>query len=198
MWRGAVNRQPGYRARNLQRRGRKKKKRKEKNLKKIENFVTNFFRNFFGQKPVSLNKYFSYRETSYRAELLHVHPFHPTEHQKFKDYARGPAEIQSEAKNRPKILLNSGSLLEPFGPGGVLLTEGRILSSASYVGRRGKPSTWLPRQKLAEERKKEKEKKRKKFKKNRKFRDQFFSKFFWSKTGFVEQIFLISGDLVQS
>ena len=27
-----------------------------------------------------------------------------------------------------------------------------ILSSASYVWRRGKPSTWLPRQKLAEER----------------------------------------------
>ena len=85
--------------------------------------MTIFFRNFFGQKPVSLNKYFSYRETSYRAELLHVHPFHPTEHRTFKDYAREPAEIQPEAKNRPKILVNSGPLLEPFVPGGVLLPE---------------------------------------------------------------------------
>ena len=36
------------------------------------------------------------------------------------------------------------------------------------VERRGKPSTWLPRQKVAEERKKEKETKSKKSKKNRK------------------------------
>ena len=30
--------------------------------------------------------------------------------------------------------------------------QSSILSSASYVERRGKPPTWLPRQKLAEER----------------------------------------------
>ena len=34
---------------------------------------------------------------------------------------------------------------------GVVLIE-RILYSTSYVGRRGKPSTWLPRPKLAEQR----------------------------------------------
>ena len=52
-------------------------------------------------------------------------PFYPEGHQTFKDYAREPAEIQPETKNRQKIPQNSGVLLEPFDRGGVLLPEGR-------------------------------------------------------------------------
>ena len=66
-----------------------------------------------------------------------------------------------ESKIYLKVTVNCRPSITVFFVPGVLLTEGRILSSASYVGRRGKPSTWLPRQKLAEERKKEKETKEK-------------------------------------
>ena len=73
------------------------------------------------------------------------------------------AETSSENENKctdfsqieifyAKTLLNCAALFQRFSLGGVLLTSG-ILSSASYVEGRGKPSTWLPRQKLAEERK---------------------------------------------
>ena len=83
---------------------------------------------------------------------------------------------------------NCHAFLSGLFPGGVLLTE-RILSSASYVGRRGKPSTWLPRQKLAEARP---------LQKHDFLMTKIFRKFFGAKTGFDEQIFLISGVLQSS
>ena len=61
-------------------------------------------------------------------------------------------ENQLDLKNHSKFIFCCAPLLFVFFPAGLLLTEGEILSSASYVWRRGKPSTWFPRQKLAEER----------------------------------------------
>ena len=56
------------------------------------------------------------------------------------NFPQGTKETEKARQNLPTNVM---VLLLP----GVLLIE-RIL----YVGRRGKPSTWLPRQKLAEER----------------------------------------------
>merc|ERR1712167_221868 len=58
-------------------------------------------------------------------------------------------ENQLKSKNHSKFIFCCAPLLFVFFPAGLLLTEGEILSSASYVWRRGKPSTWLPGQKLA-------------------------------------------------
>ena len=60
--------------------------------------------------------------------------------------------IQEFSRGTENLLKNSGKLsaeYHRFLPAGCI-TYRVTLSSASYVWGRGKPSTWLPRQKLAE------------------------------------------------
>ena len=70
----------------------------------------------------------------------------------FKRFWKWTVEISRGSK---KLRQNSGKsrrLARAISRWRSITSRGGILSSASYVGRRGKPSTWLPRQKLAEER----------------------------------------------
>ena len=95
----------------------------------------------------------SYPECFNRAKTWHVPLFNPTEAETSSLIANEFTDFLYETKMWPNFPLNVAALLFGFVPGGVLLDRvNPLLCKLYYVGRRGKPSTWLPRQKLAEER----------------------------------------------
>ena len=141
MWGGAVNRQPGYRARNLQRRGFLSTTiisdaRASFHDDSLLSFRIFMFFNFsiFFRSQYSLARHGITRPIVYRMSwgfaCLQLNPIRPGH----------IFYIESEFRNFPgepkiylKVLVNCRPSITVFFVPGVLLTEGRILSSASYT-----------------------------------------------------------------
>ena len=157
---------------------RKKERKKEKKVEKIENFVTDFFSNFFWSKTGFVEQIFLISGDLLQSWGFACPPFPPWRTWDFRKLRARASRNPARSEKPPKIYCKFRVPSWAVCPCGSITSRGR--TSPLHVARRGKPSTWLPRKKLAEERKKEKETKEK-AKKNRNFYDRIFQNFFGQK-----------------
>ena len=148
MWSGAVNRQPGYRARNLQRRG------FQTFLDDGKPIITSYQTNLINTEIVKI-VVFSTIWSPYRdLPPEKNHSQNASIELRFCQIKTFP---WSNMRLSPKSKMNDRIFRQTRFCGRIFLFSDARFSSGFppreyYVGRRGKPPTWLPRQKLAEER----------------------------------------------
>ena len=166
MWSGAVNRQPGYRARNLQRRGYRAPPPRSKILSGARRYHDRkfspdffvFFDTFIcihikvlkkkkkNKKKMSHDPiyYLTFDLPRKLQSTWDVQKISPQRQRTrgFKPEWKRIVEFLARLKTSPKILPKLRFMFPGVSPRGTI----------TYVKRRGKPPTWLPRQKLAEER----------------------------------------------